>query len=66
VFVLEFIRGIRPEICPKISLGAKNMKKFHGLPKFASCPPLGGASLFTTCHVGLHVDFSSMNFSWGL
>ena len=24
------------------------------------------ASLSTTCHVGLHVDFSSMNFSLGL
>ena len=28
--------------------------------------PVDHAPLSTTCYVGLHVDFSSMNFSLGL
>ena len=63
------------ESCPQICHVGKNIKKSHGLLEFASAHleevglaqiPVDHAPLSTTCHIGLHVDFSSMNFLLGL
>ena len=46
-----------------VLLEEKNTKKSFGLLEFALGPPLG---LSIVCHVGLHVEFSSMRSCLGL
>jgi hypothetical protein len=63
--------GIRPEIYP----AGKNIKKIMVSQDFCQTHLLemgltqilvDHAPLSIVCHVGLHVDFSSTNFFWGL
>jgi hypothetical protein len=67
--------GICPAICPEICLVGKHMKKIlisgslrqaYLLEVGLTQIPVDHAPLSTTCHVGLHVDFLSTNFSWDL
>ena len=43
----------------------RNLRRAHLLEVGLTQIPVDHAPLSTTCHVGLHVDFSSTNFFWG-
>ena len=44
---------------------SRNLRQAHLLEVGLMQIPVDHAPLSTTCHVGLHVDFSSTNFSLG-
>jgi hypothetical protein len=44
---------------------SQNLRQAHLLEVELTQIPVDHAHLSTTCHVGLHVEFSSTNFSWG-
>ena len=67
----EIYLVICPEICHvgkniKIVMNSRNLRQAHILEVGLTQIPVDHASLSTTFHVGLHVDFSSTNFSLGL
>ena len=45
---------------------SRNLRQAHLLEVGLTQITVDHAPLSITCHVGLHVDFSSMNFSLGL
>ena len=61
MLVLEFTMESNLKYVLKFVLLPKILKKSRSTRILVDHAPL-----FTTCHVGLHVDFSSMNFSWDL
>ena len=63
--------AVCPEICPagkilKKFMVSQNLCQAHLLEVGLTQIPVDHAPLSTTSHVGLHVDFSSTNFSLGL
>ena len=66
----EIYSKICPEICPakknKKIMVSRNFRQTHLLEVGLTQIPVDHAPLSIVRHVGLHVDFSSMNFSLGL
>ena len=66
-YVLEFaLKFVMLEKLSKRVMIYRNFLSVHVLEVGPTQTPVDHAPLSTTYHVGLHVDFSSMNFSLGL
>ena len=67
LFVLEFVlQYVLLEKLSKKIMVSQTLRQTHLLEVGLMQIPVDHAPLCTTCHVGLHVDFSSTSFSWDL